>query len=76
MKGYRCEEHNNPADFFLDIVNGDASKYDVIIDRTEQKSETDEEYCEMARMLNEKYSSSDANKKMKKNLKRFVNVSL
>ncbi|XP_029453857.1 ATP-binding cassette sub-family G member 2 isoform X2 [Rhinatrema bivittatum] len=23
--GYTCEEHNNPADFFLDIINGDSS---------------------------------------------------
>ena len=66
MKGYRCEEHNNPADFFLDIVNGDASKYDVTIDKIEQKSKTDEERCEIARTLNEKYLSSDAGKKIEK----------
>ncbi|ESO99617.1 hypothetical protein LOTGIDRAFT_141832 [Lottia gigantea] len=23
--GYECEEHNNPPDFFLDIINGDSS---------------------------------------------------
>lgn len=23
--GYACEDHNNPADFFLDIVNGDST---------------------------------------------------
>ncbi|CAN2388986.1 cholesterol efflux [Pristimantis euphronides] len=23
--GYNCEEHNNPADFFLDIINGDST---------------------------------------------------
>ncbi|XP_070544521.1 broad substrate specificity ATP-binding cassette transporter ABCG2-like isoform X2 [Ptychodera flava] len=23
--GYVCEEHNNPADFFLDVINGDSS---------------------------------------------------
>jgi hypothetical protein len=21
--GFECEEHNNPADFFLDVINGD-----------------------------------------------------
>lgn len=21
--GYPCEPHNNPADFFLDVINGD-----------------------------------------------------
>jgi len=25
--GYQCEEHNNPADFFLDVVNGDTHKH-------------------------------------------------
>lgn len=23
--GYTCEEHNNPADFFLDVINGDST---------------------------------------------------
>ena len=23
--GYQCEEHNNPPDFFLDVINGDSS---------------------------------------------------
>jgi len=23
--GYQCEEHNNPADFFLDVINGDST---------------------------------------------------
>ena len=23
--GYQCEEHNNPADFFLDVMSGDSS---------------------------------------------------
>ena len=22
MTGYQCEEHNNPPDFFLDVING------------------------------------------------------
>lgn len=25
MPGYTCEAHNNPADFFLDVINGDSS---------------------------------------------------
>jgi len=24
LTGYVCEEHNNPPDFFLDVINGDA----------------------------------------------------
>ena len=23
MAGYTCEAHNNPADFFLDVINAD-----------------------------------------------------
>lgn len=23
--GFTCEPHNNPADFFLDVINGDSS---------------------------------------------------
>jgi len=23
--GYNCEEHNNPADFFLDVMSGNSS---------------------------------------------------
>jgi len=23
--GYHCQEHNNPADFFLDVINGDST---------------------------------------------------
>ena len=23
--GYECEAHNNPPDFFLDVINGDSS---------------------------------------------------
>lgn len=23
--GYACEAHNNPADFFLDVINGDST---------------------------------------------------
>uniref|UniRef100_UPI0009B3C176 ATP-binding cassette sub-family G member 2-like n=1 Tax=Monopterus albus TaxID=43700 RepID=UPI0009B3C176 len=25
--GYTCEPHNNPADFFLDIINGDSTTF-------------------------------------------------
>lgn len=25
LLGYTCEPHNNPADFFLDVINGDSS---------------------------------------------------
>ncbi len=25
VPGYHCEPHNNPADFFLDVINGDST---------------------------------------------------
>lgn len=25
LPGYECEAHNNPPDFFLDVINGDSS---------------------------------------------------
>lgn len=35
--GYHCEPYNNPADFFLDIINGDSSA--VMLNRGEQDHE-------------------------------------
>ncbi|XP_015340028.1 broad substrate specificity ATP-binding cassette transporter ABCG2-like [Marmota marmota marmota] len=35
--GYRCEPYNNPADFFLDIINGDSSA--VVLNREVEDSE-------------------------------------
>ncbi|KAM8971160.1 broad substrate specificity ATP-binding cassette transporter ABCG2 isoform X1 [Sarcophilus harrisii] len=35
--GYRCEPYNNPADFFLDVINGDSSA--VLLNRDEGTGE-------------------------------------
>ncbi|KAM6220509.1 broad substrate specificity ATP-binding cassette transporter ABCG2 [Rhynchocyon petersi] len=35
--GYSCEPYNNPADFFLDVINGDSSA--VLLNREEDKKE-------------------------------------
>ncbi|XP_027709187.1 ATP-binding cassette sub-family G member 2 isoform X2 [Vombatus ursinus] len=35
--GYHCEAYNNPADFFLDVINGDSSA--VLLNREEGTSE-------------------------------------
>ncbi|KAF7657183.1 hypothetical protein LDENG_00030640 [Lucifuga dentata] len=37
--GYTCEPHNNPADFFLDVINGDATMALSNIDREDPDSE-------------------------------------
>ncbi|XP_060030117.1 broad substrate specificity ATP-binding cassette transporter ABCG2-like [Erinaceus europaeus] len=36
--GYQCEAYNNPADFFLDVINGDSSA--VILNRDNESDET------------------------------------
>ena len=38
--GYECEEHNNPADFFLDVINGDTFKT-IVNDNEVIKDEND-----------------------------------
>ncbi|NWT57376.1 ABCG2 protein, partial [Erythrocercus mccallii] len=60
--GYRCEPFNNPADFFLDVINGDSSA--VAVNKAEESNtaESPEERSEydktLAEELAEKYSSS------------------
>ncbi|XP_073794813.1 broad substrate specificity ATP-binding cassette transporter ABCG2 isoform X1 [Danio rerio] len=42
--GYTCEPHNNPADFFLDVINGDSSAvtlnklYEEVVDQDQLSS--------------------------------------
>ena len=42
FSGYMCEEHNNPADFFLDVISGEAVKVGQI-STLHKESETDGE---------------------------------
>ncbi|XP_049645717.1 broad substrate specificity ATP-binding cassette transporter ABCG2 [Suncus etruscus] len=37
--GYHCESYNNPADFFLDVINGDSSA--VMLNREEEGGEAE-----------------------------------
>ncbi|KAM4900300.1 broad substrate specificity ATP-binding cassette transporter ABCG2 isoform 1-T2 [Sylvia borin] len=63
--GYQCEPFNNPADFFLDVINGDSTAvamskadetYTVLpAESTEERSEYDKT---LAEQLAEKYSNS------------------
>ncbi|NXR68830.1 ABCG2 protein, partial [Rhadina sibilatrix] len=60
--GYQCEPYNNPADFFLDVINGDStavamSKADEsnTAESTEERPEYD---TTLAEQLAEKYSNS------------------
>ncbi|KAM6346628.1 broad substrate specificity ATP-binding cassette transporter ABCG2 isoform 2-T2 [Podargus strigoides] len=59
--GYECEPYNNPADFFLDVINGDStavamSKTDET--NTESTAERTEYDKTLAEKLAEKYSNS------------------
>ncbi|NWI45840.1 ABCG2 protein, partial [Picathartes gymnocephalus] len=60
--GYQCEPYNNPADFFLDIINGDSTAVALnkagesnTAESTEERSEYDKT---LAEQLAEKYSNS------------------
>ncbi|NXR17439.1 ABCG2 protein, partial [Cinclus mexicanus] len=69
--GYTCEPYNNPADFFLDVINGDStamaiSKADESnTESTEERSEYDEN---LAEQLAEKYSNSSYYRETKAHL--------
>ncbi|NWX72087.1 ABCG2 protein, partial [Alca torda] len=57
--GYQCEPYNNPADFFLDIINGDSTA--VAMSKTEGTNTAAEHTgydTTLAEMLAEKYSNS------------------
>ncbi|NWI68444.1 ABCG2 protein, partial [Todus mexicanus] len=60
--GYQCEPYNNPADFFLDIVNGDSTAVAMSKINETNTAETTEENTEydktLAEKLAEKYSNS------------------
>ncbi|XP_030127803.4 broad substrate specificity ATP-binding cassette transporter ABCG2 isoform X1 [Taeniopygia guttata] len=60
--GYQCEPYNNPADFFLDVINGDSTAVAMnkadesnTVDSTEERSEYDKA---LAEQLAEKYCNS------------------
>ncbi|XP_010137486.1 PREDICTED: ATP-binding cassette sub-family G member 2-like [Buceros rhinoceros silvestris] len=61
--GYECEPFNNPADFFLDIINGDstavaASKEDHIPANRESRVAEDNTDSSVVDVLHEKYLNS------------------
>ncbi|XP_078488410.1 broad substrate specificity ATP-binding cassette transporter ABCG2 isoform X2 [Ciona intestinalis] len=57
--GYHCEEHNNPADFFLDVINGDSTALSNNIESTDIEEMTDETSKTMAEQLAEKFATSE-----------------
>ncbi|XP_061439042.1 broad substrate specificity ATP-binding cassette transporter ABCG2-like [Rhineura floridana] len=72
--GYECEPYNNPADFFLDVINGDSTavasnKNDEIdIDTIDECTSHDKT---LAEKLAEKYSSSASYEEIKAELEKL-----
>ncbi|NXO01319.1 ABCG2 protein, partial [Rhinopomastus cyanomelas] len=60
--GYQCEPYNNPADFFLDIINGDSTVVTMNSTQETNTAESTEEHTKydqtLAEKLAEKYSNS------------------
>ncbi|XP_034993767.1 broad substrate specificity ATP-binding cassette transporter ABCG2 [Zootoca vivipara] len=86
--GYECEPFNNPADFFLDVINGDSTA--VTASKCGQKLKADnQEHMETSNengmeeegvektlvdSLHEKYISSTQYKSMMEQLKKYENL--
>ncbi|CAL8241288.1 unnamed protein product [Merluccius merluccius] len=55
--GYTCEPHNNPADFFLDVINGDSTA--VNLNNTDREEESGEgSSTKVEEVLVQEYKSS------------------
>ncbi|XP_062992311.1 broad substrate specificity ATP-binding cassette transporter ABCG2-like [Elgaria multicarinata webbii] len=65
--GYVCESYNNPADFFLDVINGDSTAA-VISPSSISRLETDGGYKTIADKLSEKFSNCPFYKEMREDL--------
>ncbi|XP_028599423.2 broad substrate specificity ATP-binding cassette transporter ABCG2-like isoform X1 [Podarcis muralis] len=72
--GYECEPYNNPADFFLDVINGDSTAVasnktgEIEIDNIDEHISRDQT---LAEKLAEKYSSSTFYQETKAELERL-----
>ncbi|CAK7315980.1 broad substrate specificity ATP-binding cassette transporter ABCG2 [Vulpes vulpes] len=65
--GYHCEPYNNPADFFLDVINGDSSA--VVLNREDQEGEVKvTEEPSFIERIAEFYANSDFCRKTKEEL--------
>ncbi|XP_026055603.1 ATP-binding cassette sub-family G member 2 isoform X2 [Carassius auratus] len=73
--GYICEPHNNPADFFLDVINGESTA--VALNKLYDDEELDEEQLRSSLKgiedrLVEEYKNSGSYKQTKSELERIV----
>ncbi|XP_022616861.1 ATP-binding cassette sub-family G member 2-like [Seriola dumerili] len=72
--GYTCEPHNNPADFFLDVINGDST---AVIYSSVDREDPDSDSVSMSRRgieekLVEEYRSCQYYKQTKAELERII----
>uniref|UniRef100_A0A8C2JV34 ATP-binding cassette, sub-family G (WHITE), member 2a n=1 Tax=Cyprinus carpio TaxID=7962 RepID=A0A8C2JV34_CYPCA len=73
--GYICEPHNNPADFFLDVINGESTA--VALNKLYDIEELDQEQLSSSLKgiedrLVEEYKTSASNKQTKSELERII----
>uniref|UniRef100_A0A8C1NKY7 ATP-binding cassette, sub-family G (WHITE), member 2a n=1 Tax=Cyprinus carpio TaxID=7962 RepID=A0A8C1NKY7_CYPCA len=73
--GYICEPHNNPADFFLDVINGESTA--VALNKLYDIEELDQEQLRSSLKgiedrLVEEYKTSASNKQTKSELERII----
>uniref|UniRef100_A0A672PF68 ATP-binding cassette sub-family G member 2-like n=1 Tax=Sinocyclocheilus grahami TaxID=75366 RepID=A0A672PF68_SINGR len=69
--GYTCEPHNNPADFFLDVINGDSTAV-ALNNRLSILNEADKCGVGIEDRLVEEYKNSSSYKQTKSELERIV----
>ncbi|CAJ1085740.1 ATP-binding cassette sub-family G member 2-like [Xyrichtys novacula] len=72
--GYTCEPHNNPADFFLDIINGDSTAVTL---NSEEKDDPDQNSKTKTRQgiedkLVEEYRNSQHYKQTKADMEKII----
>ncbi|XP_051737150.1 broad substrate specificity ATP-binding cassette transporter ABCG2 [Ctenopharyngodon idella] len=73
--GYTCEPHNNPADFFLDVINGDSTA--VALNKLNSSEELDQDQLSASLKgiedrLVEEYKTSSNYKQTKGELERII----
>uniref|UniRef100_A0A672L464 ATP-binding cassette sub-family G member 2-like n=1 Tax=Sinocyclocheilus grahami TaxID=75366 RepID=A0A672L464_SINGR len=71
--GYTCEPHNNPADFFLDVINGESTA--VALNKLNNKLDEEQLSSSLKGIedrLVEEYKNSSSYKQTKSELERIV----
>ncbi|XP_062372133.1 broad substrate specificity ATP-binding cassette transporter ABCG2-like [Sardina pilchardus] len=66
--GYECEPHNNPADFFLDVINGDATNQKT----AKGSADTDGQSSSVEQHLVEEYKKSADFRETQQELQRIT----